>query len=70
VEQLNHYCRPHLHTGDVAFFCANHRKGGDMECVCDCTGQMVNGIVYGMGLVLIVWTIAYLFIDTVTERGD
>jgi len=43
-----------------------------MECVCDCTGQMVNGIVYGMGLVMIVWTIAYLFIDTVTatERGD
>ena len=40
-----------------------------MECVCDCTGQMVNGIVYGMDLVMIVWTIAYLFIDTVTERG-
>jgi len=31
---------------------------------------MVNGIVYGMGLVMIVWTVTYLLIDMVTERRN
>jgi len=64
VEQLNHYCRPHLHTGDVAFFCANNRKGGDMEA-----GVWISGFVSGLGLSVIVWSVFYLLIDTVTERG-
>jgi len=37
---------------------------------CNCIGQMVNGIIYGMGLSVAVWAIMYLGIDFARERRD
>ena len=42
-----------------------NRKESDME-----TGIWISGFVSGLGLSVIVWTVMYLLIDTVTERRD
>lgn len=35
---------------------------------CDCIPQTINGIVYGLGLALIVWTVLKLTIDSIQGR--
>ena len=36
--------------------------------MCDCTPYMVNGVIYGMGLSVIIFTGTYLIIDAIQER--
>ena len=35
---------------------------------CNCTAQMINGIVYGVSLSVIIFVITYLLIDWIQER--
>ena len=36
--------------------------------MCDCTPDLVKGIVYGLGLSVIIFTVTYLIIDAIQER--
>ena len=38
--------------------------------MCDCTPDLIKGIVYGLGLAVILFTVTFLIADTIAERGN